>query len=697
LILTLIPEFVTALSSKNPRRLQLVARHDRSTSKKKPAVRDGSLAAPDSRGDMKQTSPSRFGIFWGLMLIVGCGAPGDPRAEDLGVATEAFQVTNNGGRVLANVQINAVFWGGNVDSTVSSQIPAFYAAVTNSPYMDRLSEYGTPTGQAIDRGSVTQIATINPVHTTTTVSDLDIQAELGTQIDQGHLSPPNANSLYMVHLPPTVTVIPATGSMISGTSCVSYCAYHNSFGHDGQAVTYAVLPDIGPNCASFCQTTPTKFGNQTFAATHEMTEAITDPDFMQGWYSNNWVYNDNGGEIADPCLQQGAKPLPGTGYTVTQTFSNMANRCGVEGPRGVIYTPGDFDGDGLTDLIVTTAIGSYWYFSNGDGNWNTSIYNRSDLTLGTVAFTPGDFDGDGKTDLIITTANGSFWYYSNWTKSGTTRSGGWNTQYYRTDLPTGVATYTPGDFDGDGKTDVIITTPNGSWWYFSTGRGTFNNGWTDPSLQLNAVAFTPADIDGDGKTDLIITTPSGSIFYFSQFTLGSGMFQPFYWGGPAWALGKVMFTPGNFSGSPNHRSDLIITTFDASRWWFSQFTNGAGFFSFPYTRTDLPLGTVQYTTANFDGDPKGTTDMLITHLSGSYWYMSNGDGSWYYPATWSPTLGNVVYTPGKFFNPNSFSGAVPNAANVILTTSNGSNWYYLEAPATAGSWGWGYVNGDLTL
>jgi hypothetical protein len=42
------------------------------------------------------------------------------------------------------------------------------------------------------------------------------------------------------------------------------------------------------------------------------------------------------------------------------------------------YTPGDFSGDQKSDLIITNASGSYWYFSNGDGTF-TQSYTRPDL------------------------------------------------------------------------------------------------------------------------------------------------------------------------------------------------------------------------------------------------------------------------------------------------------------------------------
>lgn len=52
---------------------------------------------------------------------------------------------------------------------------------------------------------------------------------------------------------------------------------------------------------------------------------------------------------------------------------------GPDLPLGQVrYTPGDFDA--LTDLVVTTTGGSFWYFSSGDGSW-LQPYTRTDLPL----------------------------------------------------------------------------------------------------------------------------------------------------------------------------------------------------------------------------------------------------------------------------------------------------------------------------
>lgn len=141
------------------------------------------------------------------------------------------------------------------------------------------------------------------------------------------------------------------------------------------------------------------------------------------------------------------------------------------------FYDGDFDGDGKTDYIIVTSNGAYVSFPghtipefnipigansfplpNSIGHGCDSWLN---INCPNSLVYVGDFNGDGKSDLFI--VNDS----TNYSKSptvfdlATNSSGGYSLQsifsysgFTKTDH--GIVNYYPGDFNGDGKTDMLI-------------------------------------------------------------------------------------------------------------------------------------------------------------------------------------------------------------------------------------------------
>jgi hypothetical protein len=119
-------------------------------------------------------------------------------------------------------------------------------------------------------------------------------------------------------------------------------------------------------------------------------------------------------------------------------------------------------------------------------------------------FLSGDFDGDGLVDVFQT--------YREWSSIPTCRSTGtgwscsnpaatiWNASHPEQRFLTG-------DFNGDGKTDIVQTFRG---WHsmpvcLSTGSGWSCSNW--PAIVRNASSreqrFIAADFNGDGKTDIL--------------------------------------------------------------------------------------------------------------------------------------------------------------------------------------------------
>jgi hypothetical protein len=113
----------------------------------------------------------------------------------------------------------------------------------------------------------------------------------------------------------------------------------------------------------------------------------------------------------------------------------------------------------------------------------------------------GDFNGDGKADITGRYKEGGSW----WTalsngSSFMTSPAPWTT------WSTGVTwvDVKVGDFNGDGKSDIIGRAfETGQWWVaLSNGSGFTNSRWDTWSTSVTWVDIQVGDFNGDGKSDI---------------------------------------------------------------------------------------------------------------------------------------------------------------------------------------------------
>jgi hypothetical protein len=205
---------------------------------------------------------------------------------------------------------------------------------------------------------------------------------------------------------------------------------------------------------------------------------------------------------------------------------------------------GDFNGDGKTDVMKfdvaqdgrIAQLGLWVGLSDGT-KFNTGEWARWD-TYPEMKVLAGDFNGDGKTDVMKfdvaqdgSTSQLGLWVgLSDGTKFNTGEWARWDTYPEMKVLA--------GDFNGDGKTDVMKfdVAPSGSiakgglWVGISNGRSFDTTIWsrwdTYPEMMVYA-----GDFDGDGDSDVMKfdAAQDGSI---SQLGLWVGRSEEFPFDGP---------------------------------------------------------------------------------------------------------------------------------------------------------------------
>jgi len=169
---------------------------------------------------------------------------------------------------LANVKVVSIFWTGSSNVPYASELNTFYGAVTNSPWMQILSEYSTPTTN-IGMGSLVASCSYDTAPTYATMWDVGIQYRLTTLIQSGQVPPPDGNTYYAIHFPSSVVIKFGSGD----ASCSSFCAYHGSFYMGSSWVAY----DVMPTCLGRCGKDPVLLNNLYSVASHELAEAVTNP------------------------------------------------------------------------------------------------------------------------------------------------------------------------------------------------------------------------------------------------------------------------------------------------------------------------------------------------------------------------------------------------------------------------------------
>ncbi|PRY59224.1 FG-GAP repeat domain-containing protein [Glycomyces artemisiae] len=305
-----------------------------------------------------------------------------------------------------------------------------------------------------------------------------------------------------------------------------------------------------------------------------------------------------------------------------------------------VTTFGDFNGDGHDDLLTRETYGQYYHLYGGDGSGglldlypngyaDTGLPGDAEERIG--QFTgAGDFNGDGVTDLLLVDEpTGELRLRSFATESprhtvaDSVVGTGWNAMR----LPSAETDWTY-DYSGDNRSDITAKGPGPEYdWpyvYHGNGAGGFlgGAGWvTDGNLDGFDLVETAGDLNGDGRSDYLVRKAStGALYVYPDWWREEDRIKL----GTGWNAMSAIVSGQDYNA--DGRIDIIASEKSSGNLWLYPGKGGGAFGARVLIGTGW--GGMSLVTAVGDLDHDGQDDLISRRNSDGclYFYAGRGTG-----------------------------------------------------------------------
>ena len=338
--------------------------------------------------------------------------------------------------------------------------------------------------------------------------------------------------------------------------------------------------------------------------------------------------------------------LAGLGAPAFAQFETRTSFPGLSNANALAV--GDFNRDGKLDFADADT-NLQVFLGNGDGTFEPPANYL--VGTGVIFVAAADLNHDGKLDLIVANLDGLFVLLGN--GDGTFQT---PAVYTTACIPIFVST---GDFNGDHKLDLLVTYSSSACGYVSiflgNGDGTFQHSPINTSASYSPAAIGFGDFNGDGKLDIVVAAQFGTI---SQVEIMLGNGDGTFSGGATYPVNSspVSIAVTDFRG--NGKKDFAV----ASLYGGTDEFLGQGDGTFTLASKSLTNGALWVTAADLNGD--GKPDLAVAQLGrpgvpGVAVILNNGDGTFQSPVFYPVSQNNAFVVAGDFNGDHKMDLLVP--------------------------------------